>query len=511
MPTRTSIIICTMNRHHSIRLILTLQCVCLSGFCLSSEFSQDTALLDRPPVLKPDYTGITIPPNIAPLNFLIQESGDNYRVRISGVGGKAIELQSKSGRIRLPSKAWHKLLDLNKGRDLQINIQAQTKGQWTRFAPITNHIAEEEIDPFLIYRKIHPAHNSWMWMGLFQRDLRNFEETQFLDNKRFSGDCCHCHMLQNNNPDQMMVLIRSTSYENSALIIHNEIPGSISGQIGFVSWHPQTPIIAASFSKPRLILHTARNDMRDIIELYGWIGTFDLTSQQVEEVPGLRDETRLMAFPLWAPDGQYLYYCSAPVPKAGSGILVDQIKTIKYDLMRISFNFETNDWGTPEPVALARDTGFSIAQPRISPDGTRLFVCGIPYGCWPAYDRSSDLYSIDLSGDNTSGTFPINKLSLNSEECESWLSWSTNSRWIVFSSKRLSPLINRPFMAYVASDGTCSKPFLLPQRDPEFYDTVLQTYTIPTLAIKPVTVPQRELIEAIKNADKSELIMPGPK
>jgi hypothetical protein len=307
-----------------------------------------------------------------------------------------------------------------------------------------------------------------------------------------------------------MVLIRSSmGRPSSALVISDGMSSAMAGQIGFVSWHPEAPIVAASFNKPRLALHTARNDMRDIIELEGWIGYFDLDARTVKEVPGLRDPKRLMAFPTWAPDGRHLYYCSSPNPitdaEAGkTGTPAD----VKYDLMRISYNLEKDQWGVPEPVLLVGDTGFSMAQPRISPDGHWLFVCGIPYGCWPAYDHTSDLYSIDLREGETTGTFPFKKLSLNSDECESWLSWSANSRWVVFSSKRLSPLINRPFIAYVGPDGTCGKPFVLPQRDPEFYDSLLLTYTIPTLAIKAVTVPQRELIDAIKSVNKPKLIMP---
>ncbi len=502
-----------MSKRPTIWLVLAFQLVFFSRLCTARAGQDSAAQLNRPPVLKPDYAGITLPPNIAPLNFIIQEPASDYRVRIFGAKGRPIELKSKSGRVLLPSAAWHELLSANKGGDLWIDIQAQTNRQWTRFTTITNHVAAEEIDPFLIYRKVHPAHNTWARMGLFQRNLRNFDETQFLDNRRFSGDCCHCHMLRDNDPDQLMVLIRSSHHGNSVLVISDGIAGAIDGRIGFVSWHPKAPMVAASFNMPRLMLHSVRNDMRDIIEFEGWIEYFDLNSKTVKEIPGLHDEKRLMAFPTWAPDGRHLYYCNAPnaCPLTESEVPVGQTGTpedIKYDLMRISYNLEEDEWGEPEPVLLVRDAGFSMAQPRISPDGHWLFVCGIPYGCWPAYDHTSDIYGIDLREGEATGKFTFKKLSLNSDECESWLSWSANSRWVVFSSKRLSPLINRPYISYVGPDAICSKPFVLPQRDPEFYDSLLRTYTMPTLAIKPITVPQRELIGAIKSANKAKLIMP---
>ncbi len=41
----------------------------------------------------------------------------------------------------------------------------------------------------------------------------------------------------------------------------------------------------------------------------------------------------------------------------------------------------------------------------------------------------------------------------------------------------------------------------MPQEDPTFYDFALHTYTMPTLAVGPVTVPQKDLIKAIKETN----------
>ena len=40
------------------------------------------SFIDQPAKVRPDYTGSTIPPNIAPLNFIVQEDGSGYFVRI---------------------------------------------------------------------------------------------------------------------------------------------------------------------------------------------------------------------------------------------------------------------------------------------------------------------------------------------------------------------------------------------------------------------------------------------
>jgi len=463
------------------------------------------------PRIKPDYAGIVIPANIAPLNFEILEPGSSFFVRLQGQTGQPIELSTTEPKILFPQKSWHQLLKQNRGGRLEVQVFAQgADKQWKRYVAMTNSVANEDIDPVMIYRKIHPAHSTWSSMGLYQRDLTSFDERPFLENNRFANDCCHCHMLRNNDPNTATVVIRSSHYQNSLLVISNGVADAIRGSVGFVAWHPTGRVMASSFSKPRLVLHTARNDMRDIAELEGWIGYFLLGSDMVKKVPGLSDNSRLRTFPFWSPDGRYLYYCSAPNPWTNMAtITATSHTTAKYDLMRVSYDLNRDQWGEPELILPVSATGFSVAQPRISPDGHWIFFCAILYGCWPTYDSTSDIYGIDLVGGQTSGKYTARKLELNSNECESWLSWSSNSRWVVFSSKRISPLFNRPHISYVSPTGECSKPFILPQEDPEFYDSLLKTFTIPTLAKGLITVPESDLVYAIKHSGHPPLSMPA--
>jgi hypothetical protein len=470
-------------------------------------------IVNLQPRIRPDYTALIIPPNIAPLNFSIQETGIAFHVEVKGGTGEPIEIRSRNSKVILPEASWRRLLAQNKGGSVQMEIYAQQEDKsWRRFATVTNRVAGENIDPVLIYRKIHAAHSTWSSMGLYQRNLETFEESPILENRRFANDCCHCHNLRNNDPDHATVLIRSSHYQNSMLVISNGTAEALQGSLGFTSWHPQAGIIASSFSKPRLMLHSARNDMRDIAELEGWIGYFPLGSEKARPVPGCSDRTRLFTFPQWSPDGKYLYYCSAPNPWTNmSTVTPTSYKTAKYDLMRIVYDLGRDEWGKPEVVLPVSATGFSITQPRISPDGRWLFFDATEYGCWPTYDPASDLYGIDLVAGERNGRFTCRKLELNSDACESWLSWSSNSRWVVFSSKRISPLYNRPHIAYVSTNGECGKGFILPQKDPEYYDSLLKTYTIPTLAIGPIKVPQRQLVEAIKSTQRRSLVLPPAK
>jgi hypothetical protein len=166
-------------------------------------------------------------------------------------------------------------------------------------------------------------------------------------------------------------------------------------------------------------------------------------------------------------------------------------KEVQYDLMRVSYDVDTDAWGPLETVLSAAQTGRSILLPRVSPDGKFLLFCMSDYGCFPVYQPTSDLYMMDLS------TGKYQRASSNSEYAESWHSWSSNSRWIVFSSKRLGGLFTRPFISYVDANGEIHKPFVLPQLHPAFYDSCYCVYSVPELIAGPVTTDREALVEAI--------------
>jgi len=47
-------------------------------------------------------------------------------------------------------------------------------------------------------------------------------------------------------------------------------------------------------------------------------------------------------------------------------------------------------------------------------------------------------------------------------------------------------LFTRPYFSYLDENGKASKPFVLPQKDPEFYNSFIQNYNIPELIVSEV-------------------------
>jgi dipeptidyl aminopeptidase/acylaminoacyl peptidase len=123
----------------------------------------------------------------------------------------------------------------------------------------------------------------------------------------------------------------------------------------------------------------------------------------------------------------------------------------------------------------------SVSFPRVSPDGNYIVITLHNYGCFPIWHKEADLYEIDLR------TMQASKMGLNSDFTDSYHSWSSNSRWLVFSSKRIDGLTARFFISYIDENGASGKPFILPQKDPEFYGRLLKSFNLPefsTLEVK---------------------------
>jgi len=451
---------------------------------------QETAIdqatpLHQAPNIFPDIEATVIPPNIAPLNFVVNEPGMRYYVRIHSTQGKAIEIRARTPGIVIPFRPWKEMLHLNAGEKIYFDVYARrADGQWYRFDTITSTIAKNAIDGYLVYRLLKPLFNRYTNMGIFQRDLQNYDETIVLHNST-SGRCClNCHAFLNNRPDSMALHIRAEGRGKPMLVVRNGDVATVTKPAGYLSWHPSGRLLAFSVNKLSLFYHST-GEPRDVFDAASDLGVYVVDSNTMVMPAKIAVPDTLETWPAWSHDGQYLYFCSAPK------LPIERFNEIKYSLMRIRYDLESNTWGNPETVLSAQDTKLSITEPKLSPDGRFLLFCMSQYGNFPVYQDSSDLYLMDLK------TSKHGRLEINSNRTESWHSWSSNSRWIVFSSKRRDGLFARPYFSYVTEDGTVHKPILLPQRDPTFYDRFIKTYNVPELIREPIRVRQRDLARAV--------------
>ena len=380
--------------------------------------------IDRPAPVQPDFAGSVIPPNIAPLNFVIQQDGADYFVKIYSENGKPIEIFSRKPTIVIPKRAWHELLGLNRGRQLNMEVYVESgagvsssNGEnigWSRFQTLTAEIAREDIDTFLVYRKIRPGHGTWRNMGTYQRNLSSFEESTIFDNGYFKHGCVNCHTFCGNRAEKMLIGIRSADYGSSALLIEGDKVRKIGTKFGYTSWHPSGRVAAFSVNNVRQLFHSAASEVRDVMDLDSLMAYYLVESETVKTTPILAKKDRLETYPAWSADGRYLYFCSAPVTWSDREVIPESYDQIKYDLVRAGYDIDRDQWEPLEQVLSAEDTGLSILLPRVSPDGRRLLFCMCDYGCFPVYRHSSDLYMMDLEAAQQTGEYKYRRLDINS-------------------------------------------------------------------------------------------------
>ena len=119
-------------------------------------------------------------------------------------------------------------------------------------------------------------------------------------------------------------------------------------------------------------------------------------------------------------------------------------------------------------------------------------------------DRSSfsilrgrtDLYLMDIK------TGAYRKLGINSERTDSYHCWASNSRWFAFISKRDNGVFARVYFSYIDGSGKVYKPFVLPQKDPYFYDTFTSSYNVPELIKRPMEINRFSFGRKISAVDK---------
>ncbi len=463
----------------------------------------------RPANIHPDYNGTVIPPNIAPLNFVVQEAGSQYYVKIHSRHGKPIEIFRQSPKIIIPQGAWHKLLNINRGEQLYFDVLVKSQEEpWNRFAPIANQIASEPIDPYLVYRKIRPVYSTGE-TSIHQRNLQNYDDTPVLSSKSVRGVCINCHTFCNNHTDKMFLGSRSKRQGSFTVFVQDDRMFKLQTKFGYTSWHPSGKLAVYSVNKVRQFFHFARNQVRDVVDLDSALLYYAVDSKSVKTCSKLSAKDRLETFPTWSPDGQHLYFCSAPMLWTDRNKLPpDRYSEVQYDLQRISYDLDRNQWGQLETLLSARDTGLSILQPKISPDGRWLIFCMCDYSCWASYRPGSDLYIMDLKDALETGSYDYRRLECNSDQSETWTSWSSNCRWIAFSSKKGNGLFTRTYLSYIDHEGRAHKPILLPQKDPEFFDSFTWTHGVPELVTEPVKVKGEKLARFVRSASKTPVDLP---
>ena len=458
------------------------------------EFDQTDESLE----IYPDYTSVIIPPNIAPLNFQIQNQGIAFVAEISNSKNTSIRVRSRTGSIEIPNKAWKKLLKEDVGGILTVSVWKKTEGNnWEKLVPVSNEISTEKIDPYVAFRKIAPANILWREMGIYQRSLETFKESPIMVNSLTDENCMNCHSFNTGDPEQMVFHMRGPyggtfMSAGDGIQFVNTKSDHTRGAGTYPSWHPDGELIAFSVNKVTQGFHSRMGKLSFVYDKFSDIILYDVKTNSVTRPAELASE-KLENLPAWSNDGRTLYYICAD--KSNDTL---PYYTISYNLMTIDFDEETRKFVNPDTLISAKDFGKSITFPRESPTKGLVSFIGLDYGYFSIYNNESDIYFYSTE------TGEISKPVINSEHTESYPSWSENGSWLMFVSKREDGILSQLWFSHVDENGVAGKPFVLPQKHPDFYKDYLYNYNRPEFITGRVDLNPRKVFSFIqKDAESS--------
>lgn len=453
----------------------------------------NAARLSSLPSMFPDYAGVEIPVDIAPLNFSVDGAASVY---VEARGARAGVVEASGPYADFDIDEWHQLTRQNCGDSIYFCVSAEIQGKWLEYQPFGVFVSSDSLSEWgITYRKINPGYETFSNIGIFQRNIHNFDEFAIVDHTALQGECMNCHVANRCDAGQFQLHIRGA---HSATLVQvdgkrqllNTATDSTIANCMYAYWHPSGRYIAYSLN---LVNQCFFEDTTRYIEVFDLASDALILDLQTNELI-LSDKLMthdFESYPVFSADGNAIYYCTSK-PYMDQGL----IDSMRYDLCRIDFDPETGRLGDrADTIIYASRAGFSITHPRPSYDGRYLMYSVANSAVFPIHHREADLYVMDLE---TMESHPLD--GANSSHAESFHNWSTNSRWIVFTSKRHNDANNLVYISHFGPDGNTSKAFLLPQKNPQkYYADLIHSYNVVDFTRQKVDLDVRSFASEIYN------------
>lgn len=464
-----------------------------------AEEPENVQTVDVLPEIFPDYVDVTIPAGIAPLNFNVKNS-ERVFVELTGEDGSKVSTLGDYADFDIEN--WHELTQKNVGKKIAVSVTAKTDGVWKKYSNFNIYVHGDPLDDYgLTYRLIPPGYETFAHIGIYQRNIHTFEQDAVIDGMAIQGECMNCHVPNRANPKQFQVHIRG---EHSATLIQQDgkrtllqtKTDSTIANCMYAYWHPNGKYIAYSLN---LIHQTFFEDTVKYIEVFDKASdalVLDIEKNQLILCDKFMTND-FESYPVFSADGKTIFYCSSK-----PYIVEGRLNEMRYSLLKTSFDETTGKIGpTFDTIINAEQIKKSITHPRPSYDGRFLMFCVADYSVFPIHHKESDLYIMNLS-DST--IRPIKDV--NSDCAETFHNFSSNSRWFVFNSRRVDKINNLLFISHIDEVGNCTKPFLLPQKNPkDFYDNFFYSYNVPDFTTEKVELDIRAFAREIYNKDRIQV------
>jgi len=455
------------------KIIYIVLALCVLAGCKAVS-STSTIGSEGPAVIFPDYKDVTVPSNIAPLNYYYAMEGATSATTTFTVGDKSVKIRGVE--VEWNMKKWKELLAEAAGKTISVAAEVKVGGEvikdsWSIMVDPT------PIDGYLTYRLIEPAYQMWNEVEIRERCIENFDETVICDYRNTDNSCMNCHIHGQQRGDLTMFYIRGPrggailNREGTLRKLNLRTDGMLSGTV-YGELHPSGRF--GVFSTNIIIpgLRTMAGGRSEVYDTASDLTVADFDNNRMINLPHVARADKFETFPCFSADGNSVFYCVADTVS-----VPQDINNLRYSLAKVSFDSNTGEMGEDVEILWDGDAhNASMCHPKASPDGKWVMFTVSAFGTFPINHHDSALQMVDLA------TGEINSLeSIKGDMSDTYHSWSSDSRWFVFASKRGDRQFSKPYFCRLDENGNPTKPFVLPQKSAHFYDTYLKSFNVPDL------------------------------
>lgn len=408
------------------------------------------------PDIYPDYIGVTVPESLSSLKFTMR---DGSRCRVS--------------TRRSADTLWY---------------EVTSKGISYREFPVI--VSQDPIDPYIAYRLIAPGYESWKELTIEQREIATYKTKTIWHSSPETKGCANCHSFANYDSNRMLLHIRGR--DGGTLFVDGDHARLLNlstlwpGKQGtYPAWHPEGRVVAFSSNQTHQWFFAFGEQPIEVFDTASELILLDTQTDSVTVFPESHRGNELQTFPSWSTDGETLYYCSAE----SVNDIQNNFRELHYRLMSIKVKDGTF---VGEPETVYYPDSASVSFPRIN--GDWLMFTRSDYGTFPIWHNEADLWLLNIK---TGEVFPAEEL--NSNRTESYHSWSSNGKWIVFSSRRDDGRYTRLYIAHFDGEGHFSKPFMLPQHSAKENIINDRSFNIPEFVRTPIDVDMESISKLLNN------------
>ncbi|HUU42245.1 MAG TPA: hypothetical protein VMX57_00610 [Planctomycetota bacterium] len=408
---------------------------------------------------------------------------------------------SRERRWRVPETVWHTIVERAGDADVTLTVRGiactalwgKTRDSVHVSRTVRFRIARDPCDNAVVYRLVDPPFINRKTPDTFVRDVRKLSPQPFLLARRQYCINCHAFSSKTGRDGKMGIQVRYAGGGTYRHRIYLAVADLDTGRIiktllpfrlqmtTFMSWSPDASKLAVSANQTLISVEPYVLEAQNTQQSGSDIAIVDLAAGSTTLLKGASDSDRLETFPCWTPDGKAIVFCEAPQRL--------HPRDTKYSLRIVDYNDGTG--GESGTLVDAAVTGKSSYYPRFSPDGRWLSFVQSDFGS--LIKSSSDLWLFDWRRRGEPGVKP-QRLDANAPAAaDSWYSWSSNSRWIVFTSKRDDGVYARLYLTHIDDEGHASVPVRLP-----IADDPLMSFNIPEFVAEVPPLDEKTLFEGVR-------------